>query len=93
MVIYREDEIQAIIALAELSYPFDNPNNNSYKPFPENMAEAQIYFRRFAVDLSNAFSSLHEKGLVSKESDCWFLTPSGKDVADELRRLRPPIYY
>ncbi len=35
---YREDEIQALIVLAELSYPFNNPNNNYYKPFPKNIA-------------------------------------------------------
>ena len=93
MAVYREDEIQAIIALAELSYPFNNPNNNSYKPFPKNMAEAQTYFRRFAVDLSIAFDSLNEKGLVREERDGWFLTAAGKDAAIELRKLRPPIYY
>lgn len=90
---YREDEIQALIALAEISFPIDSPNNNSYKPFPKNMAEAQTYFRRFRVDLSAAFNSLHIKGLVNQQQRTWGLTPIGKEVADKIRKVRPPIYY
>lgn len=93
MATYREDEIQALITLAELSYPFNNPNNNSYKPFPKTISEARTYFRRFAVDLSDAFNSLYKKGIIQNENDNWLLTATGKDIAIELRRLRPPIYY
>lgn len=89
---YREDEIQALIVLAELIDPVENPNNNSYA-FPKNMAQAQTYFRRNALDLSGAFDSLYSKGFVRQEKDTWLLTPAGKDVADEIRWLRPPIYY
>ena len=91
--LYREDEIQALIALAELDFPINSPNNNSYKPFPKSMAEAQTYFRRFRVDLSAAFSSLHSRGLVNQQQGTWVLTLFGKEVADQIRRARPPIFY
>ena len=91
--VYPEDEIQALIVLDELTYPVINPNNNHYKPFPNNMTEAQTYFRRFATDLSGAFEQLQQKGFIHKENDVWFLTSSGKSIADEIRLLRPPIYY
>jgi 2-polyprenyl-3-methyl-5-hydroxy-6-metoxy-1,4-benzoquinol methylase len=90
---YREDEIQALIALLELTEPIRTPNNNFYRFFPKNMAEAQTYFRRFALDLSMAFESLFEKGLLHKENDNWLLTRAGKAVAGDIRRLRPPIWY
>jgi len=90
---YREDEIQALIVLAELTDPVENPNNNSYVSFPKNMTEAQTYFRRNAIDLSIAFDSLQRRGFVRQDKDTWFLTPAGKDAADEIRWLRPPIYY
>ena len=38
---YREDEIQALISLAELTYPLENPNNNSYTYYPKNMTQAR----------------------------------------------------
>jgi SAM-dependent methyltransferase len=90
---YREDEIQALITLAELNFPIDSPNNNSYKTFPKSMTEAQTYFRRFRVDLSVAFNSLHSRGFVSQQRETWGLTPIGKEVADQIRKVRPPIYY
>ena len=90
---YREDEIQALIVLAELTDPVENPNNNSYASFPKNMAEAQTYFRRNTLDLSKGLDSLRIRGLVRQEKDTWSLTPLGKDAADEIRWLRPPIYY
>jgi len=91
--IYTEDEIQALIVLDELTYPVINPNNNHYQTFPKNITEAQTYFRRFAIDLSGAFEKLQQKGLVRKDNDARFLTSSGKSIADEVRLLRPPIYY
>ena len=91
--IFREDEIQALIVLAELADPVQNPNNNHYRPFPRNIAEARVYFRRFALDLSRAFISLENKGLAQRENDQQVLTATGKDSADEIRLLRPPIYY
>ena len=90
---YREDEIQALITLAELTDPEKTPNNNFYKFFPKSMAEAQTYFRRFALDLSVAFETLAEKGLLHRENDKWVLNSTGKDIAGEIRRLRPPIWY
>lgn len=90
---YHEDEIQALITLAELFDPIESSNNNSYKPFPKNMAEAQTYFRRFRVDLSSAFSSLHSKGFIDRKQETWELTSIGKEVATQIRKARPPIYY
>ncbi len=93
MDIYREDEIQALIVLAELTEPVKTPNNNFYRFYPKSMEEAQTYFRRFALDLSAAFETLAKRGLLSKEGDKWFLTRTGKTIARDVRRLRPPIWY
>ncbi len=90
---YREDEIQALIVVAELTNPVKTPNNNFYRFFPKNMEEAQTYFRRFALDLSAAFETLAEKGLLYKENDKWSLTDTGKSIARDIRRFRPPIWY
>jgi ubiquinone/menaquinone biosynthesis C-methylase UbiE len=90
---YREDEIQALITVAELTDPVKTPNNNFYRFFPKSMEEARTYFRRFALDLSMAFETLVGKGLLHKEKDEWLLTRSGKMVARDVRRLRPPIWY
>jgi len=90
---YQEDEIQALITLAELTEPVETANNNFYKFFPQSMEEARTYFRRFALDLSMAFETLAEKGLLHKENDKWVLTHTGKALAGEIRRLRPPIWY
>ena len=90
---YREDEIQALIAIAELTEPVETANNNFYKFFPKSMAEAQTYFRRFALDLSMAFVTLSKKGLLREENGKWLLTRKGKTVAGDIRRLRPPIWY
>lgn len=90
---YQEDEIQALIALAELTEPVETPNNNFYKFYPKSMEEARTYFRRFALDLSMAFETLARKGLLYKENDKWFLTCTGKAIAGDIRRFRPPIWY
>lgn len=90
---YTEAEIQALIALIELTYPIETPNNNFYSFFPKSLAAAQTYFRRFALDLSAAFESLAAKELTAQERDSWRLTPAGEAVARELRRQRPPIWY
>ena len=90
---YKEDEIQTLITLAELSFPVESPNNNSYKPFPKNIAEAQAYFRRFLLDQSGAYQSLQSKGLVSRQQEQSKLTATGKRIAEEIRTARPPIYY
>jgi len=90
---YREDEIQALIALDELVSPLENPNDAPHVHSPKNIAEAQTYFRRFSLDLTNTFLTLKTKELVQEEDGEWILTQTGKNVADELRILRPPIYY
>ena len=71
---YREDEIQALIVLDELTDPVETPNNNHYAFFPGGVAEAQTYFRRSALDLSDAFETLMKRGLVQEEN-AWALTP------------------
>ena len=90
---FREDEIQALIALVELSDPVETPNNNSYRFHPKNMREARTYFRRFALDISEALKVLGQRGLVQRTGDQWTLTSEGRGAAAEIRRLRPPIYY
>ena len=46
---YSEAEIQALIALAEIASPFNNPNDAPHVRAPKNITEAQTYFRRFAL--------------------------------------------
>ena len=90
---YREDEIQALITLAELEFPIDTPNNITYKTFPENIDEVQSYFRSFRTDLASAYDSLLTQGIVTPHGDSWMLTPEGKVIAEQVRKARPPIYY
>jgi cyclopropane fatty-acyl-phospholipid synthase-like methyltransferase len=90
---YKEDEIQALIALDEITSPFNNPNDAPYIHSPKNLDEAQTYFRRFALDLKNTFPKLKAKKLLQGKDGEWILTQTGKEIADELRILRPPTYY
>ena len=90
---YREDEIQALITLAELEFPIDTPNNITYKTFPSNIDEAQSYFRSFRTDLTSAYKRLQTQSLVEPHKDFWILTPGGKEIAEQVRKARPPIYY
>ena len=90
---YGEDEIQALIALDEIALPFNNPNDAPHVRDPKNITEAQTYFRRFALDMTPAFQTLKTKGLVRETNGELTLTQAGKKIADELRILRPPIYY
>jgi ubiquinone/menaquinone biosynthesis C-methylase UbiE len=90
---YTEAEIQTLIALDEIASPFNNPNDAPHVRAPKNITEAQTYFRRFALDLIPAFQTLKTKGLIHETSGELTLTQAGKKIADELRILRPPIYY
>jgi len=90
---YREDEIQALIALNEMESPLENPNDAPHIHSPKNITEAQTYFRRFSLDLTDTFLTLKTKDLMQEENGKWMLTQIGNNVADELRILRPPIYY
>ena len=90
---YREDEIQALITIAELEFPIDTPNNITYKTFPANIEEAQSYFRSFRTDLTTAYKSLQTQSLITPQGDFWKLTPEGKVIAEQVRKARPPIYY
>jgi ubiquinone/menaquinone biosynthesis C-methylase UbiE len=90
---YREDEIQALIAIDEMVSPLENPNDAPHIHSPKNMDEAKTYFRRFSLDLADALLTLKTKGLLQEEKGKWTLTQKGKNVADEIRLLRPPIYY
>jgi len=88
-----EAEIQALIALDEIASPFNNPNDAPHVRAPKNITEAQTYFRRFALDPIPAFLILKTKGLIQETNGELTLTQTGKKIADELRILRPPIYY
>ena len=90
---FQENEIQALIVLDELASPLDNPNDAPHVHSPKNIIEAQTYFRRFSLDLTEAFWTLKNKELVQGGDGNWELTKTGKNVADEIRLLRPPIYY
>jgi ubiquinone/menaquinone biosynthesis C-methylase UbiE len=90
---YREDEIQALIALIELSKPIETLNNNFYTFYPSSLKAAQTYFRDAAVDLTSAVKSLTHKGLICREKDTCLLTPEGKEAARAARSARPPIWY
>ena len=90
---YKEDEIQALIVFDEIASPLNNPNDAPHIHAPKNITEAQTYFRRFALDLTNTFPMLKTKKLVRDKNGAWLVTKKGKEVADELRILRPPIYY
>lgn len=91
--LYREEEIQALILLSELSDPVETPNNNHYTFYPKTVEQAQTYFRRFALPLDDAYASLAEKGLTQSVDGSWALTDRGRHVANRVRALRPPIYY
>jgi ubiquinone/menaquinone biosynthesis C-methylase UbiE len=90
---FNEAEIQALITLAQLAYPVENPNDAPHEHHPQTLVEAQTYFRRFALDLAPAFAKLEAKGMLTMKVSMPALTESGKPAADELRILRPPIYY
>jgi SAM-dependent methyltransferase len=90
---FREDDIQALIAIAQLDSPVDNPNDAPHIRRPKSIAEAQTYFRRFSLDLADAFKSLEANGLLANGSERPELTHTGREAANELRILRPPIYY
>jgi len=90
---YTEAEIQALIAFDEIAAPFNNPNDAPHVRAPKNINEAQTYFRRFALDLTPAFQTLKTKELIRETNGELTLTQAGKKIADELRILRPPIYY
>jgi ubiquinone/menaquinone biosynthesis C-methylase UbiE len=90
---YKEDEMQALIVLDEQACPLNNPNDAPHVHAPKNIAEAQTYFHRFVVDLKETFPKLKIKKLVQEKNGELILTKTGKEAADELRLLRPPIYY
>lgn len=90
---HTEAEIQALIALIELSEPIETPNNSHYTFFPKNLTEAATYFKSLKVDWAPAYPALAGKGLVQPCPDGWQLTSCGRQEAARLRQERPPIYY
>ncbi|MBN2238189.1 MAG: hypothetical protein JW712_00310 [Dehalococcoidales bacterium] len=90
---FPEDQVQALIILIELESPIDTPNNNFYKPFPKNAGEARTYFRRFSCETKDTLPGLEKQGLARKTGESWELTVEGKEIAGEIRKARPPIYY
>lgn len=90
---YRESEIQALIVLVELNDPIETPNNTHYSFYPKTIPQAQTYFRRFALDLTEGFEALMRRELVYKQGDSWQLTKRGWPAARQARSRRPPIWY
>ncbi len=88
-----EPEIQALIALAELEHPITTPNSIEYKFHPSTIQDAALYFRSFKEDWSCAYPELLKSDLIEVSNGQYTLTLVGKQVADQLRRSRPPIYY
>ena len=90
---YNEAEIQALIALNEIASPFNNPNDAPHVRAPKNITEAQTYFRRFALDTYIRVPHIKKERDCSGNKGPMPLTKTGREIADEMRRLRPPIYY
>jgi ubiquinone/menaquinone biosynthesis C-methylase UbiE len=90
---FSEEEIQALIALIELSEPIETPNNNFYSFFPKTLQEAQAYFRRFTLDLPDAYQRLAEDDYLLHADGSWQLTAKGREAARQVRIERPPIWY
>jgi len=88
---YSEEEIQALIVGIELADPIETPNNNHYSFYPKNATEAKNYFCGYSLDVSNdIIEQLGKKGFFDETQQ---LTEKGKNIAGEVRFLRPPIYY
>ena len=58
MEVLTEPEIQLLIALLELTFPVETPNNNFYRFYPKTLEDAATYFRKFRADWSAAYESL-----------------------------------
>jgi SAM-dependent methyltransferase len=89
----EEAATQALIAYLELEQPIETPNNIGYAFYPRDLEQAARYFRRSLVDWSAAYPQLVAQGLLAPRGDGYALTPKGVQVAQALRRARPPIYY
>lgn len=90
---YNEAEIQLMIALIELEKPVETPNNYGYEFYPENLKQASKYFRCFLIDWSDALCSLIDKGIIKGSNENYYLTEKGEDLAVNLRKGRPPLWY
>jgi ubiquinone/menaquinone biosynthesis C-methylase UbiE len=90
---FTEAEIQALIALIELSEPIETPNNNFYDFYPRDIRDASRYFRGLLEDWKPAIESLETKSLVKIRGSSIKLSPDGAAAARDLRKARPPIYY
>jgi ubiquinone/menaquinone biosynthesis C-methylase UbiE len=88
-----ESDIQILIVLLELAEPIETPNNNFYSFFPKDLEAASTYFKGLKVDWSEGYSDLLTRKLIFKSEEGYLLTNAGKDIARDLRRVRPPIYY
>jgi ubiquinone/menaquinone biosynthesis C-methylase UbiE len=89
----NEGEIQVLIVLIELAQPKETPNNNHYSFYPKTVEQAATYFKGSRVDWMEAYQSLAEKGYVTTESTGYALTQRGVQLANQVRKARPPIYY
>jgi len=88
-----ESEIQILIVLVELADPIETPNNNFYSFYPKDIEAASTYFRRLKVDWREGYRSLLESKLIFRVGEGFILSSEGKEIAREVRRTRPPIYY
>ena len=92
-----EPEIQLLIALLELAFPVETPNNNFYRFHPKTLEDAATYFRKFRADWAAAYESLRMQGLLAGRDGSALNTPAltaaGKTEAERLRAARPPIWY
>ncbi len=93
MQLYREAEIQVLIALIELQHPIETPNNSHYTFYPKSLAEAKTYFRNSLLDWEEAYLGLCRRGLLTCHNGDYTLSEPGEREASRLRRERPPIYY
>jgi hypothetical protein len=89
----HEAAAQVLIAYLELEQPIETPNNIGYTFYPQDLEQAARYFRRSLVDWSAAYPQLVAQGLLAPHGDGYALTSAGVQVAQALRRARPPIYY
>lgn len=76
-----EAEIQALIAHLELAQPIETPNNIDYPFYPQNLAQAEGYFRRTLLDWSAAYPRLVAQGLLTQHDGAYALTADGMRAA------------
>ncbi len=90
---FTEAEIQVLIAVVELTYPIETPNNIGYRFYPKTLEEAASYFRTNRVDWSEAIQHLKAAQLLKNTDQPYQLNEQGEAYARQLRQERPPLWY